>query len=153
FGPRSVDLSTPDAANVIVIGEAAADRFGSALAIGDVNGGTSAADLIVGAPASKGPDPAGAARTNGGAAYALFGGQPLSNPGTTIKTIDLAQPASAAPVRVYGKSGSRLGSSLAIGDVNGGTAADIVLGAPSANRPDAGGDVGETGAVFVIFGG
>jgi hypothetical protein len=107
--------------------------------------------LLVGAPGSKGPNPGGAARNNGGAAYLLQGGAGLANAGPTTKVIDLAT--GAAFTRVFGNAGSQLGSAVAIGDVNGGNASDLVLGAPKANRPDPGGDVSETGAVFVVFGG
>src|SRR6185369_5786934 len=51
------------------------------------------------------------------------------------------------------KAGSQLGSAVAIGDVNAQGAGDIIVGAPKAARPDAGGDVAETGAVYVVFGG
>lgn len=153
FGAKTVDLAIPNAANVLIIGEAVGDRFGSSLTISDVNGGASAPDLLVGAPASKGPDPIGAARTNGGAAYLLFGGAPLANAAATTKTIDLGVAATAAPVRVFGKTGSQLGSAVAIGDINAGGAADLIVGAPTADRPETGGDISETGAVFVFFGG
>jgi hypothetical protein len=149
--PRTVDLSAPNASNVQIIGEQADDRFGSAMAIGDVNGGTSGPDLLVGAPASKGPDPVGAARANGGAAFLLPGGTGLANPLATTKVIDLN--ATPALVRIFGKAESQLGSSVAIGDVNEGAAGDLLVGAPSANRPDQGGDVSQTGATFGVFGG
>jgi hypothetical protein len=149
--PRIVDLSAPNASNVQIIGEQADDRFGSAMAIGDVNGGTSAPDLLVGAPASKGPDPVGAARANGGAAFLLAGGTGLANPLATTKVIDLNT--TPALVRIFGKAESQLGSSVAIGDVNEGAAGDLLVGAPRANRPDQGGDVSQTGATFGVFGG
>lgn len=144
----TLDLATPNVAKDQLLGEAAGDLFGSAIAVGDVNGGTSAPDLLVGAPGSKGPL---AARTNGGAAYLLTGGAGLANTDPATKVIDLAT--GAALVRVFGKTNSMLGSAVAIGDVNGGTAGDLLLGAPKANRPDPGAEVNETGAVFVVFGG
>ena len=36
---------------------------------------------------------------------------------------------------------------------NAGGAADLIVGAPTSDRPEAGGDISETGAVFVLFGG
>jgi hypothetical protein len=150
FTPRTIDLATANAANDQVIGERADDRFGSALAIGEANGGTSTPDLFVGAPGSKGPDPVGSARTNGGAAFLLFGGTALANALTTTKVIDLG--VSTAPVRIFGKAESQLGSALAIGDVNGGGAGDLLVGAPKANRPDTI-EVSQTGATFGVFGG
>jgi hypothetical protein len=147
----TLDLATPNVAKDQILGEAAGDLFGSAIAVGEVNGGTSAPDLLVGAPGSKGPTPAGTARNNGGAAYLLTGGAGLANTDPTTKVIDLAT--GAALARVFGKTDSQLGSAVAIGDVNGGSAGDLLLGAPKANRPDQGADLSEAGAVFVVFGG
>jgi hypothetical protein len=147
---RTVDLATPNAANDQIIGEHASDGFGSALAIGEANGGTSPSDLLVGAPGSEGPDPVGAARNNGGGAFLLFGGSALANPLPTTKVIDLN--VSLAPVRIFGEAESQLGSALAIGDVNGGGVGDLLVGAPKADRP-ATVKVIETGAVFGVFGG
>lgn len=150
FTARTIDLSIANSVNVAVIGEQAGDRFGSAFAIGDVNGGTSPRDLLVGAPSSPGP---AAARPNGGAAYLLFGGTGLGNTGTTTRVIDLGTPGTFAFDRVFGNTGSKLGTDVAIGDINAGGANDLVIGAPAANRPDQAGAVVETGAVFALFGG
>lgn len=148
----TVDLNAANPADVIIFGEHDGDRFGSALAIADVNGVAPAvADLLVGAPASLGPNPTGAARTDGGAAFLLTGGTGLDNTAATIRTIDLGT--TAAALRIYGKADSQLGSSVAIGDINATGAADIAVGAPKADRPNTGGDINETGAVFAVFGG
>lgn len=152
FSARTIDVATPNPANVIVIGERENDRFGSAIAIGDVNGTASVTvDLIVGAPGSQGPTPVATPRANGGAAYVVTGGTNFENTTTTIKTIDIG--VTPAAVRVFGKTGSQLGSAVAIGDVNAGIAADIIVGAPKANRPETAAEVTETGAVYVVFGG
>lgn len=150
FAPRTIDLATPNVANDQIIGEQAGDGFGSALAIADANGATSPPDLFIGAPGSKGPDPVGAARNNGGAAFLLLGGAALDNSLSTTKVIDLN--AAPAPVRIFGKAESQLGSALAIGDVNGGGAGDLLVGAPKANRPDTV-EVIATGATFGVLGG
>lgn len=150
--PKLIDLSTPNSTNVVIFGEHSGDRFGSAIAVGDVTGGTPAtADLLVGAPASTGPAPAVSARPDGGAAFLLNGGDGLNNTGTTIKTIDLGL--TPAALEIYGKAASQLGSSVAIGDINSAGPADVIVGAPKANRPNTGGDITETGAVFAVFGG
>ncbi|HMG36530.1 MAG TPA: hypothetical protein VKM94_21515 [Blastocatellia bacterium] len=151
----TVDLATPNTSNVVVLGEAAGDAFGSALVVGNVLGG-SGLDLLVGAPASQGPNltgPSPSPRSNGGAAELVAGGSNLANPQATTKVVDLATPAGAPAARIFGKTDSRLGASVAIGDVNGGTGADLVVGAPNASRPDPSGAVADTGAAFVIFGG
>lgn len=152
---QTIDLATPNAADDLITGENAGDQFGSALAVGDVNAGTATtADLLVGAPGSSGPaaNPP-APRTNGGAIFLLQGGAGLANAAATTKVIDLAIPVTPAAVRAYGRAGSQFGSAVAIGDINAQGASDILVGAPKAARPDAGGDVAETGAVYVIFGG
>ena len=152
--PKIIDLSTANPTNVVIFGEHSGDRFGSAIAVGDVTGGTTVvADLLVGAPASAGPAPAASARADGGAAFLLNGGDGLNNAGATIKTIDLGAAATPAALRMYGNTGSQFGSSVAIGDINATAPPDIIVGAPKANRPNAGGDVAETGAVYAVFGG
>lgn len=149
---RTIDLSQANAVNVTITGENTNDLFGNALAVGDVNGGqNTTADLLVGAPGSSGPSPATAPRPGGGAAFLLQGGSGLANTQATTRLIDLAT--TVAPVRIYGKTGSQLGASVAIGDVNSGGAADLIVGAPQAARPDQAGDVSDTGAVYVVFGG
>jgi FG-GAP repeat protein len=149
---KTIDLSLANPANVVIFGEHDGDRFGSAIATGDVNGVAPAtADLLIGAPASIGPDPANSARPDGGAAYLLTGGAGLDNTAVAIKAINLAT--APAALRIYGKAASQLGSSVAIGDINSSGAGDIIVGAPKADRPNAGGDVDETGAVFAVFGG
>jgi hypothetical protein len=157
FTARTIDLSTPNPANVLVVGERENDRFGSAIAIGDVNGTAAVTpDLLVGAPGSLGPNPVAAARANGGAAYVVTGGANFENTTATIKTIDLGSTvvgAITAAVKIYGRTGSQLGSSVAIGDINAGGAQDIIVGAPKASRPENAGDLAEAGAVYVVLGG
>ncbi|HKP11573.1 MAG TPA: hypothetical protein VJZ91_05660 [Blastocatellia bacterium] len=151
---RRVDLSTANPVNVFITGENANDLFGSALAVGEVNGGTdTTSDLLVGAPGSGGPAPVAPARANSGAAFLFQGGTGLANTTATTRRIDLAVAPTPATVRVYGRAGSQFGAAVAIGDVNAGGAADLIVGAPQSSRPDQAGDVAGTGAVFAIFGG
>jgi hypothetical protein len=153
--PRTIDLNVANSANVAIFGERSEDRFGSALAAGDVGGGSTTADLFVGAPGSTGPLPT-SARTNGGAAFLFFGGAPLANTSATTKVIDLGSTtagAQTANVKIYGKIDSQFGSSLAIGDLNAGGSADLAIGAPRGDRPFSPSPVDETGAVYIIFGG
>jgi hypothetical protein len=151
---RTIDLATANPVNVLITGENTNDQFGSALAAGDVNGGQdTVADLLVGAPNSSGPPPATIPRVGGGAVFLLQGGAGLANTAATTRVIDLAANPTPATVRAYGKAGSQFGAAVAIGDINAQGAADIIVGAPKAARPDQAGDVAETGAVFVLFGG
>ncbi|HJQ68134.1 MAG TPA: hypothetical protein VKA70_04145 [Blastocatellia bacterium] len=153
--PRTIDLNTANAANVAIFGERSGDRFGSALAAGDVGGATAAAELVVGAPGSTGPL-VSSGRTNGGAAFLFFGGTPLANTTTTTKIIDLGSTtagAQTADVKIYGKVDSRFGSAIAIGDLNAGGSADIAIGAPLDDRPASPAAINETGAVYLVFGG
>lgn len=152
---RIIDLATANAANVAIFGERAGDRFGSALAAGDAGGPSTAAELLVGAPGSTGPLVT-SARTNGGAAFLFFGGAPLANTTATTKVIDLGSTtagAQTANVKIYGRIDSQFGSAVAIGDLNAGGAADLVIGAPRADRPASPTAVNETGAVYLVFGG
>jgi hypothetical protein len=153
--PRTIDLNIANSASVAIFGERSGDRFGSAVAASNVGGGSDAADLLVGAPGSTGPLPT-SARTNGGAAFLFFGGTPLANTTATTKVIDLGSTtagAQTANVKIYGKIDSQFGSSLAIGDLNAGGAADLAIGAPRADRPASPAAIDETGAVYLVFGG
>src|SRR5262249_42229264 len=95
----------------------------------------------------------GAARPGAGAAYAQFGGQILNPVAGATTIIDLN--ATPANVVILGKTGDALGASVATGDINGGGAADIVVGAPLSDRPAITGvpAATDTGAVFAVFGG
>src|SRR5215813_3761515 len=155
--PSTIDLANTNAANIALYGEAPGDQFGAAVAVGNVGGLASQTpaeqavrDIVVGAPGSSGP---GAARPGAGAAYAQFGGQILNPVAGATTIIDLN--ATPANVVILGKTGDALGASVATGDINGGGAADIVVGAPLSDRPAVTGvpAATDTGAVFAVFGG
>lgn len=155
--PHTIDLATTNAANVAMFGVNTGDRFGTAVAVGNV-GGLSAQsatdqavkDILTGAPGNAGP---GSARPGAGAAYVQFGGPILNPVGGATNVIDLA--ATPANVIILGKTGDACGASVAIGDINGGGIADAIVGAPLADRPAAGVVPAgtDTGAVFAVLGG
>jgi hypothetical protein len=107
-------------------------------------------DIAMGAPNTDftptGPAPV--SRPNAGAVYILFGRNTFTNPTTFDTNITgLNQP----DIRIYGGlAGDNVGFSLAVGDVNGDSADDLLIGAPgvtfgSPARTD-------TGAVYVLLG-
>jgi hypothetical protein len=156
--PHTIDLAAANAANVALFGVNTGDQFGASVAVGNVGGLTtqtpadqSVKDILVGAPAVGGPD--GTSRPGAGAAYLKFGGQALTPIGGATTVFDLA--ATPANVIVFGKTGDLLGTSVAIGDINGGGAQDIIVGAPLSDRPAATSvpAATDTGAVFAVFGG
>jgi hypothetical protein len=145
---KTIDLSQTNAINVAVFGERAGDRFGTAVAAGDVGGASTTADIVVGAPLNKG---AANDRTDGGAAYVLYGGTGFTpNPATVTLVLDLN--VITANVRLFGIADSKFGSTVAIGDINATAPGDVIVGVPAANRP-APTAATDTGAVYVVFGG
>ena len=133
-GVRQVDLSSADA-DVDAQGAAAYDGAGAAVAAGDVNG-DGFEDLLIGAPRS---DPAG--RTNAGSAYLILGRADLpAAVGLGSGLVDVTIQGAA--------SNDRLGSAVAIGDLNADGRGDLLIGAPLASPQDR----GLAGQVHVIYG-
>ncbi len=145
FPQGNIDLAAAGSANLIIVGERSGDRFGSSIATGNIGGATDIADILIGAPGNTGPADD---RADGGAAYIVFGATTL---GTGGGLIDLGT--TTASVSIFGRTGSLLGSALSIGDVNGTAPADLLVGAPLANRPDLPTETLHTGGAFVFFGG
>jgi hypothetical protein len=124
-------------AGIRIVGEAASDRVGWAVArAGDVNGDRRM-DIIIGAPAAGNNG-----RDSSGSAYVVFGQRSTS-------TIDLAS-LGGAGFRIDGAvEGDVAGFAVSTaGDVNGDGLADVVVGAPEADN-----NLREqSGSAYVVFG-
>lgn len=124
-------------------------RFGSAVAIGDLNAG-GAADLAIGAPLDDRPA-SPSAIDEAGAVYLIFGGSNL-NPaaGSATKIFDIA--ITQQQTSIYGiDADDHFGASVAVGDVTGDGTVDLVVGAPDADGP--GNARAETGEAYLLTGG
>jgi hypothetical protein len=113
------------------------DRFGVAVAAGDING-NGFADLLIGVPGEN----VGSA-LNAGAIHAVYGS---SSGLTTSGEVQLHQ--DSANVPGSNESEDRFGASIATGYVNSGSRADVIVGAPG----DAIGSADEAGAFWVFYG-
>ncbi len=114
----------------------------NSIAVGDVNG-DGFNDLILGDPAA---DVEEGDRRDAGKVYVIYGRAGLE------QTYDLAK--SHADIVVTGaRSGDMLGTSVAVGDINGDGRLDLIIGAVGADGPDGLPERRrDAGAVYVIFG-
>jgi hypothetical protein len=150
---RDLETQPPD---ITIIGAEAGDQFGSALAIGNVNG-DQFADILIGAPNADGP---GNARPNVGETYIILGDQNLGR----TSSRDMAAPTGSGTgpdVTIIGwggnpnqagqmDDGDQAGTSIAAADVNGDRVDDAIIGAPGLDGPNNNRDGG--GAVYVFYG-
>ncbi len=131
-----IDLAGfPSPARSIIEGGAQQDQAGGALATGDLNG-DGAPDLIIGAEYAN---PGG--RTNAGTVYIIYGGAQL--PATVFLNASFTGP------RLSGAAAfDQFGSSLAVGDFNGDTIDDLLVGASWADPAGRDG----AGIAYLFFG-
>jgi hypothetical protein len=125
-------------ASFSIFGADAQDLFNSTLAVGNLNA-DAYDDIIIGAPQADGPSNG---RSGAGEVYVINGGM-------TVTNRNLAQTAADATI-IGAVSGDQLGSTLAVGDINGDRTKDLILGFPiaaGANSQDA------AGRVYVLYGG
>ncbi|SDR87137.1 FG-GAP repeat-containing protein [Friedmanniella luteola] len=134
--PTRNQFLTQDSAGALDVAEAG-DRFGGAVAVGDVAGST-IADLAVGVPLED----VGRIR-DAGAVHLLRG----SRSGVTTTNDQLVHQNSAGANDVA-ETGDHFGQALAVGDVSGSTKRDLVVGIPYENV----GRVADAGAVHVLRG-
>lgn len=135
----TVDLS-PQKADLELIGEADGDRFGTSLAIGDLNG-DGKNDLIIGAPLAN-----VAEKPDAGKVYAVWGN--LATGSSSISAV--------AGVTILGGARSdKFGAALAAGFIHtkNGPAVDLLVGAPAHDNVVPGGTQADAGAVYGFFGG
>jgi hypothetical protein len=126
-GPEGLEASPV----LLLTSPNAGDDFGAALALGDLDG-DGWSELVVGAPNALGPRTAGRAAERVGAVVVYRGAAELGGEGTPWLTL-------------FGReAGARFGEALALGDLRGDAAAELVVGAPASG--------GGAGAVHLYTG-
>jgi hypothetical protein len=138
---KEIDLSTTQA-DITIHGQKVDDRFGFALAAGDIN--NDGVDDIV--AAARFGDPPG--RADAGIVYVIYGSRQFP------PNLDIDLNTTPADITILGENagdflgGSLEGRGLASGDINGDGADDLIMGASWADPAGR----NRAGKVYVIFG-
>lgn len=125
-------------ASFTIFGADAQDLFDCTLAIGNLNA-DAYDDIIIGAPQADGPNNG---RSAAGEVYVVNGAM-------TIGSRNLAQTTADATI-IGALVGDQLGSSLAVGDINGDRVKDLILGLPLGQGAAS---QNAAGRVYVLYGG
>lgn len=142
-GGPAMDPGAPD---LVLAGTETGERFGSALAVGELDG-DGLPDLAVGAP---GHDGAAAATDNSAGAVYVFLGASLRAALVMPGGVEGALAADRRVDGVYARE--RAGSALALVDLDGDGLDELVVGAPGLN-PTGASDAVQAGAVYLFPGG
>lgn len=150
-GTKDVAAAEGSAPDVTILGASAGDELArdGALMVTDVDG-DGVADLVIGALLADGP---GGTRPNAGEAYIVYG-RDSSLDETYPSVIDLGQQGpGGADVTIFGASLDdqlTIGGAMAVGDVNGDGAPDLLLGSVLADGPADGRS--SAGEAYIVLG-
>jgi len=126
----SLASSTPPA-GFVISGASSGDKFGTSVAVGDING-DGIKDIIIGAPGYN-------TGSNVGAVYVVFGKT------TAFSNFTASAPDGTTYFRIDANTGDTgTGTSVASGDINGDGINDVIIGAPTSSS--------NAGAAYVVFG-
>jgi hypothetical protein len=149
FGTPEMDAHQLSAgeASVKLVGAAASDRFGAAIATGDINA-DGVTDLVVGAPRSDSP------ASDAGSVSIFLGPLGAESLLSAVEADILLTGEGTVAGDLYGSTGDRFGQSLTLGDVDSDDILDLLVGAPGTDiAPGTSAEIEDAGRAYVFFGG